>query len=161
MSERPDYSVDDSGGDPVSEALSSTFRGLPLAYSPAAKAAAFRYGMNLMGLGEDDWYANGTYPGMTDDAAIVLMCSLCSAEAGKDPACPDLLKNLLARRTLSFRRNQLADALTRFFDGFEIDPMDEEIYQVGFGLIAGDTDSTPEPVGGSARGKPQLAGSPQ
>ena len=139
--QRVDFTDDNDDEDEevgsTDEALSATWRGLPLSYSPAAKAAAFRYGMNLIGLGEDDRHENGAYDGMADDAAIAIMCSLCSADAGKDEDCPEDLKNLLTRRTLTFKKNKLAESLMRFFDGFDLDPMDGELYEVGFELIAG------------------------
>ena len=151
--DRIDFADDATSVDAVDEALNTTFKGLPLSYSPAAKAASFRYGMHMMGLGPDDYYSNGTYAGMTDDAAVVIMCSLCSADAGNDPDCPDELRSMLLRRTLSFKQSKLADCLLRFFDAFDVDPMDSDIYELGFGLMGLVDDTTPEPDAEGVPGK--------
>ena len=144
---REDYAEDIMPEDPVEASLSRTFRGLPMHYGHAARIAAFRYGMNMMGITEEDKFPNGTYPGMTDDMLVIVMTSLCSTNAGKLPECPESLRGLLLERTLRFNRVQLGEAIMRFAEGFEIDPMQEEIYNAGYAMLEEAAESEVLPTG--------------
>ena len=136
--------------------MEMTFRGLPLKYSCGAQLATSRYGMAMLGLEEDDFAPNRTYPGMTDDVAIVVFVSLCEADAGKHPDCPAPMRGVLRHKTLTRSRGQLAELVLQFFDAFQIGITDPEVYEVGFGLMGAVWDSQAEVVedGDSAPGKP-------
>ncbi len=146
--------------DPVEEALAANFRGLPLSYSKSAKAAAARYGLVMIGLDEDEMFheVDGEsvlkhYPGMADDAAIILFASLCAAEAGLADGCPPEMRRVLRRSTLSQPRAKLADLLMDFFDAFDLDIMETEVYSAGFGLMEAEAKSQVVPVKTTAPGK--------
>lgn len=131
--------------DAVEVAMGRTWRGLPLAWSPSARLAAFRYGMVMMGITEEDKYPNGTYAGMTDDMVAIVMCSLCAEDAGGYPDCPEDVKGMLIRRTLRFNQQKLGECIMRFVEAFEIDPMEEDIYEMGLELLAEEQETEPQP----------------
>jgi len=155
---RVDYADEDDvelSGDAVADAIATEWRDYPLNHSKAAQLAASRHGLAMMGLTEDDVAENGTYPGITDDCGITLFCALCAADAGKSPGIPKEMKQILIRKTLSDSRRKLARHLSDFFDAFDLNPMDPEIYEVGFSLMTGARESEVEPMGDSSPGKPE------